>query len=61
MAESATGRAFHEVFNNVPKNVRKTGKKGKAKRKMMVAIALSKARAAGADIPKSKSVSQAMR
>ena len=35
--------AFHEVFHNVPKNVRKTGKTGKAKRKMMIAIALSKA------------------
>jgi hypothetical protein len=45
-------RAFHEVFTKVPKNVTKTGKTGKAKNKMMVAIALSKARAAGADIPK---------
>lgn len=35
--------AFHEVYSKVPKNVTKTGKKGKAKRKMMVAIALSKA------------------
>ena len=40
MSESA---AFHEVFTNVPKNVKKTGKKGAAKRKMMIAIALSKA------------------
>ena len=36
-------RAFKEVFSKVPKSVKKTGKKGKAKRKMMVAIALSKA------------------
>jgi len=43
--------AFHEVFNDVPKNVKKTGKKGEAKREMMTAIALSKARAAGAKIP----------
>lgn len=36
-------QAFREVFNNVPKNVIKTGKTGEAKRKMMTAIALSKA------------------
>jgi len=36
-------KAFKEVFSKVPKSVKKTGKKGKAKRKMMVAIALSKA------------------
>ena len=44
-------KAFHEVYSKVPKNVVKTGKTGKAKQKMMVAIALSKARAEGADIP----------
>jgi|SRR5579864_909946 len=44
--------AFDEVFNNVPKTVKATGKTGKAKRKMMVAVALSKARTAGAHIPK---------
>ena len=44
--------AFHEVFHNVPKNVKKTGKTGAAKRKMMVAISLSKARARGAKVPK---------
>jgi hypothetical protein len=43
--------AFHEVYSDVPKNVKKTGKTGEAKRKMMTAIALSKARAAGADVP----------
>jgi hypothetical protein len=43
--------AFHEVYENVPKSVKKTGKTGKAKQKMMTAIALSKARQAGADIP----------
>lgn len=35
--------AFHEVFTDVPKSVKRTGKTGKAKRKMMIAIALSKA------------------
>jgi len=35
--------AFSEVFHNTPKNVKKSGKKGKAKRAMMIAIALSKA------------------
>ena len=44
--------AFHEVFSKVPKNVKKTGKTGMAKRKMMIAIALSKARQSGAHIPK---------
>lgn len=43
--------AFHEVYSNVPKNVKATGKTGAAKTKMMTAIALSKARAAGASIP----------
>lgn len=47
-----TNRAFKEVHDNVPKNVIKTGKTGNAKKAMMTAIALSKARAAGARIPK---------
>jgi len=45
-------KAFHEVYSKVPKTVKATGKTGEAKRKMMVAVALSKARAAGARIPK---------
>ena len=36
--------AMREVHKNVPKNVKKTGKTGKAKEKMLVAIAFSKAR-----------------
>lgn len=44
--------AFHEVYNKVPRSVRRSGKTGEAKRAMMTAIALSKARAAGARIPK---------
>ncbi len=52
MADKRVQAAFHEVYNKVPKNVKKTGKTGEAKRKMMTAIALSKARAAGAKIPK---------
>lgn len=44
--------AFHEVHAKTPKSVVKTGKTGKAKEKMLTAIALSKARAAGANIPK---------
>jgi len=52
MANKKVEAAFHEVYENVPKNVKKTGKTGEAKRKMMTAIALSKARAAGANIPK---------
>lgn len=43
--------AFHEVFHNKPKTV-DTSKSKEGQRKQMVAIALSKARAAGAHIPK---------
>jgi hypothetical protein len=52
MASGKVTAAFHEVYSNVPKSVRKSGKTGDAKRAMMTAIALSKARAAGARIPK---------
>jgi len=52
MADKRVASAFHEVFHKVPKTVTATGKTGEAKRKMMVAVALSKARAAGAHIPK---------
>lgn len=45
--------AFREVHANVPKNVVATGKTGPAKQKMLTAIALSKARKAGASIPDS--------
>jgi len=37
-------RAMREVHRKVPKNVKKTGKKAKAKEKMLRAIAFSKAR-----------------
>jgi hypothetical protein len=50
--EKKVSSAFHEVYEKVPKTVKATGKTGEAKRKMMVAVALSKARAAGAKIPK---------
>lgn len=43
--------AFHEVFTDKPKTV-DTSKSKEGQRKQMVAIALSKARAAGAHIPK---------
>lgn len=41
MMDKAT--AFHEVYHKMPKSVKKSGKKGAAKRKMMIAIALNKA------------------
>jgi len=47
-----TEKAFHEVYSKTPKSVVKAGKTGKAKQAMMTAIALSKARAGGARIPK---------
>jgi hypothetical protein len=43
--------AFHEVFHNKPSTV-DTSKSAKGQRKQMIAIALSKARQAGAKIPK---------
>ena len=43
--------AFHEVFTDKPSTV-DTSKSAKGQRKQMIAIALSKARAAGAKIPK---------
>ena len=47
-------QAFHEVYAQTPKTVTATGKTGMAKQKMMTAIALSKARQAGAKIPGGK-------
>jgi len=49
---SRVAAAFREVYAKIPRSVKKTGKTGKAKQKMMTAIALNKARAAGARIPK---------
>lgn len=46
--------AMREVHADVPSNVEKTGKTGKAKEAMLRAIAFSKARQAGAKIPKPK-------
>ena len=43
--------SFHEVFSNKPRTV-DTTKSAAGQRKQMVAIALSKARAGGARIPK---------
>lgn len=42
-AEMSKEQAFKEVYAKTPKTVVATGKTGEAKRKMMVAIALSKA------------------
>jgi len=54
--KAKVSRAMREVFTKVPKTVKATGKTGEAKRKMQVAIGLSKARAAGADIPERPSM-----
>lgn len=37
-------KAMSEVHKRIPKNVKKTGKTGKAREKMLAAIALSKVR-----------------
>lgn len=52
MASAKLGAAMREVHNNIPSTVRATGKTGAAKESMLRAIAFSKARAAGARIPK---------
>lgn len=44
--------AFHEVFTNEPSTVTRADVSPERKRKMKIAIALSKARRAGANIPK---------
>jgi hypothetical protein len=43
MADMSKKAAFDEVYSKTPKSVVATGKTGEEKRKMMVAIALSKA------------------
>ncbi len=50
-SKSKVSAAFHEVFNDKPRTV-DTSKSAEGQRKQMTAIALSKARAAGANIPK---------
>lgn len=45
-------KAFHEVFHNEPSTVKRANVSGKRKRKMLIAIALSKTRKAGANIKK---------
>lgn len=50
-SDKQVAAAFHEVHANVPSTVKATGKTGAAKAKMVTAVALSKARAAGAEIP----------
>ena len=52
--EKKVAEAFHEVHANVPSTVKATGMTGAARDKMLTAVALSKARAEGADIPKPK-------
>jgi hypothetical protein len=44
-SDAKVASAMEEVHNNVPRNVKATGKTGKAKEAMLRAIAFSKARA----------------
>ena len=53
-SEKITARMFHEVKHNVPSTVRRAKVSGKRKKKMLTAIALQKARKAGAKIKKPK-------
>ena len=58
-SDKLVDKAFSEVHANVPSTVKATGKTGKAKDAMLTAVALSKARAAGADIPEKPRKSKA--
>ena len=51
ISESITKKAFREVFTNEPSTVKKKGRTKKQQHKQKVAIALSKARQAGANVP----------
>ena len=52
--EQIVDNAFHEVHARTPSTVKATGKTGAAKEAMLTAVALSKAKAEGADVPKPK-------
>jgi hypothetical protein len=52
--DKKVAEAFHEVHTTIPSTVTKGGLKGEAREKQLVAVALSKARAAGADVPAPK-------
>lgn len=49
-SDTIVARAMREVFDNPPSTL-KPGKRAEATRKQQVAIGLSKAREAGADVP----------
>ena len=53
-SKTLVSNAMHEVFTNEPSTVTRANVSGEKKRKMKVAVALSKARAKGAKIPKAK-------
>ena len=50
--KGAVDAAFHEVFTHEPSTVKRAKVSGARKRKMQIAIALTKARQAGAKIPR---------
>lgn len=50
--KTIVGKMFHEVMHNEPSTVSRANVSEKRKRKMRIAIALDKARRAGAKIPK---------
>jgi len=51
ISDKITKKAFHEVMHNEPSTVKRAKVSKERKRKMRIAIALDKARKAGADIP----------
>ena len=51
VSDSIVKKAFREVFENEPRTVKKKGRSKKQQHKQKVAIALSKARQAGANVP----------
>jgi hypothetical protein len=51
-SDKKVDKAFHEVMHNEPSTVKRADVDAPTKQKMRTAIALNKAREAGADIPK---------
>lgn len=54
MAKHKLKAALREVFKNPPSTVRRASVKGKARRKMLIAVAFAKARKAGERLPKKR-------
>lgn len=59
--EKLVSKVCTDVHEHMPRTVHATGKTGAAQAKMVTAVALSTARAAGADIPKAPATKRGAR